>query len=108
VAHGEIIKNPLSKERAMKSSIPAAAALALFALAGTASAQTSPPQTAAAPAAMAGPTHPAGRYRGVDSDGRKVDVQAPMGGNSQAQADKIEAPITERLNEQALMAAQPH
>jgi hypothetical protein len=88
----------------MKSAF--AVAIGLFALAGTASAQTSQPQTAAAP--PAGPTHPAGRYWGTDTDGHRVDVQAPMGGKSQAEADKIEAGITERLNEQALVAARPH
>ncbi len=92
----------------MKVASATLSALALLALTELASAQTSPPQTAAAPAPMTGTMHPAGSYRGVDSDGRKVDVQAPMGGNSQAQADKIEMPITQRLNEQALMAAQPH
>lgn len=48
-----------------------------------------------------------GSYWGVDTDRKRVDVQAPAGGNDRAQADANEEPITRRLNEQALKNANP-
>ncbi len=51
----------------------------------------------------------AASYWGVDTDGKRVDVQAPYGGTSQMKADRIEAPLTERLNQQALQGTElPH
>jgi len=82
------------------------AALALIASAGLATAQTtaSPSDTDRAAARS---DARAGSYWGVDTDGRRVDVQAPYGGNNQAQADAKEAPLTERLNDQALRDGTP-
>ncbi len=41
-------------------------------------------------------------YSGVDTAGKKEEVKAPYGGKNQAQADKKEAPVTDRLNEMQL------
>jgi hypothetical protein len=76
--------------------------LALVMTAGYATAQSTDASSAADRTGAA-----AASYWGVDTNGKRVDVQAPYGGNSQAKADAIEAPLTERLNRQALQDAVP-
>jgi hypothetical protein len=51
------------------------------------------------------------QYYGVDTAGVREDVKAPYGGHNQAQADRDEAPVTQRLNEMQLQGngqPQPH
>jgi hypothetical protein len=90
----------------MKSFLSSATALALILSAASAMAQDAPaPPTSVS----AGPSDATpGSYWGVDTSGTRVDVQAPYGGNSQRQADRKEAPMTDHLNQQALQAATPH
>jgi hypothetical protein len=77
------------------------AALFFLTSAGMAAAQSADHQQPPSQDTQTGRSTP-GEYPGVDTDGNRVEVQAPYGGRNQAQADRIEAPITERLNEQAL------
>ncbi len=87
--------------------VPGLFALAFVASAGYAATMDGqrPAQDNQAPAAQNNAQ--ASSYMGVDTDGKREDVQAPYGGRNQSQADRKEAPITERLNEQALQAATP-
>jgi hypothetical protein len=93
-------------EDKMKAILTGMAAVAMIASAGYATAQTADTQGQGSNAAPQSNSQP-GNYWGTDTDGKRVDVQAPYGGHNQAQADMKEAPVTEQLNEQALQASAP-
>ncbi len=90
----------------MKSFSSATSLLALALTAGYAAAQSMDTKVAADSNGIPMSATP-GSYYGTDTNGHRVDVQAPYGGKSQHQADAKEAPLTNRLNEQALQNAMP-